>query len=245
MIAWLAVGSAWAVAETCTWSSPVGSVPENGAVDVPLDVAPAVVFTPGECGPDVWTLVLTRTSDGVEVARADQDEVLGDGLAEVFPEATLDPGISYTLTATSESQSVVTFTTGEDVAGEPVGAPSLIAFTASWREEDGFVDLHAEAVPAGDDAAVVAFFDEQEDALRAGSLVPAGEPAVGDWSVALDERPDTWCVTAGQRHVTGEWRAGDPVCAGVEAACGCAAGAPSSAAATLVGLVALVRRRRG
>lgn len=238
----LAAASNYDIAVPCGPAWPVDSLPWNGAVDVPIDAAPAMAFSSAECGSARWTLVLTRTSDGVEIARTDDDEV-DDGLVEVFPDDDLEPDTPYTLLVTSDddSMSLTSFTTGSGVAGEHAGAPAVASVDARYSTLDSTLDVSVVAWAAGEDDAILVFLDE--DTPRGGAVLSIEGDVVGNsWSVTGDEVGSTRCVSAVQRDIRGEFVEGLEHC---EPVCGCASG--SGVATPLLvalGALAAARRRR-
>jgi uncharacterized protein (TIGR03382 family) len=246
-----------AVGGGCETMRPSGSHPAANAVNVPLDVVPAVFFEGGGCMGAEWTLTLQ--TDDSELASV--SVVVVTGIGELDPGGPLEPDTLYHLSMVandgSSDISTISFTTGTDDHRETGITPEILGLELFSAEGLGKVDVVTTTrfgeVP-GEDLAVRWSSGDSRSALnedRYGNA-PAGTTVERSWrSDSEVEGPPTWCAAAAVREFAGDWSEGEPVCADVtlvsltttNGLCGCDSSGPGGTAALLIGALVLAHRR--
>lgn len=227
----------------CDPDLPVDSLPADGAVDVPVDVAPAFVLRLSSCAPADHSAVLTRADDGVALAMVD-DPIHDDGLVEIRPAEPLDPFTTYALTLDpGDDEAVVSFTTGDGVSAFLAGAPTLTMLSATELRREENVEVRAETDAAGEEDSLVVFVEQRSARARDGLRAPLGAPVEGAWMEPDAVGVEQVCATVLQRTLTGERLESDVGCVEVVGARGCAvpAGRPG-VVALILAASALLRR---
>lgn len=244
------VSQAHALRIVCAGFEVADTVPRPGAVDVPVDVRPAVTFTEGCIGPSAWEASLLRDEDGAEVtvASAPHAELAESFLFEIFPEAALDPMTAYTLTVSAfEGESVeVGFTTGTGTVAGLTAAPTVSVESAGWDRGAGELIVALRATPAADPDAL-SVLQVKDEAINRGvqSFVV---PATGDVAATVvwkdSRKPDEVCPQV--RQIDGAGVATDwstPDCVPVST-CGCATTTPTAGVLGVALVLAMAIRRR-
>lgn len=229
------------------------SIPAADATGVPLDIAPAFVFSPNGCGELQSTLTLAEAESGAVVSTDTVD--VSQGLGGLDPETELAPSTAFTFTsATDFAETAIGFTTGT-VTSTPAGViPTVESVTASWMTDPAELQVDATVTYSGSGGGdlIAQWRDGPRDSVVGSAITRTGAPGrtdSGSWVSAhvLTEAPAEWCVSARTRELDGTWVDGEPVCVEVESAalCGCStakSGAPLAGIAAAA--LALFTRRR-
>ena len=219
----------------CSNSGATGVVPESGAIEVPVDVAPAVTV-------DLWCGVASATRDAAALLR-------------LAPDEDLQPDTTYVFRAAPQiyggTETIVSFTTGSEstVGAEP---PTTGDAQATWYRDFGTLSGTIEVV-AGDDPdglSVVLLVDDDGQPTNSRLADPDGVSLFSEqWT---DQRPSELCFTVAQEDAAGTRTVLDPVCVEADVVRPPLVGGRCSAAplsfsllSCLAGLVMALRRRGG
>ncbi len=260
LISQLALADAAPAMDICNVSEPVGSHPAASAVNVPLDVVPAVFFSEGGCGGDEWSLTLSNDAGVVAEAVVQVTRRIG----ELEPSAPLEPETLYTLTMVatdgSSEESTVAFTTGTEATRTVGITPELLELVPT-TVQDSFV-VQADAIAGfgsipGEDLAVRWQDGPGTDlTLVAYGMAAAGTETSRAWETGTSEaEPPEWCAAVSVREFNGDWAASEARCEPVEVltnstpgatecACNGTGAGAGGAAAAVAALLAAARRRR-
>ncbi len=234
----------------CSNSGATGVVPESGAIEVPVDVAPAVTVDLW-CGGESYELSL-ETEGGEVVASATRDAA---ALLRLAPDEDLQPDTTYVFRAAPQiyggTETIVSFTTGSEstVGAEP---PTTGDAQATWYRDFGTLSGTIEVV-AGDDPdglSVVLLVDDDGQPTNSRLADPDGVSLFSEqWT---DQRPSELCFTVAQEDAAGTRTVLDPVCVEADVVRPPLVGGRCSAAplsfsllSCLAGLVMALRRRGG
>lgn len=211
--------------------------PENGAVDVALDHAPAALLS-GGCSNQP---VRVELWSGDELVAEADEKVQLEGLIELFPELQPDTTYRFLVTPEGASETVVEFTTGDRETQDLNGEPDLIRVDVDHDRPDWIgVQAEVDLIPDPEGAFFVELVDEDGALWALSSHEQGGVDQIH--SSQLGEKPDEVCLTALQRQADGTRVASASVC---DARTGCsAAGLGASLVPALLALGALRRRRR-
>lgn len=248
---WMGVAAARAdAAYYCEIAGLESTVPASGATDVPIDLAPALVFV-GDCGIDAPITLALRTPAQPEPVFEQEftyDAFVQSGTAWLLEPSwgVLEPDTAYTVEITSsfaESRQFG-FTTGSRQA-EPLSGvlPGVSIAFASQRRESSYafpLELELDLTTAGPDAGL--FLVRTGDDARGLLVVPDGGVATIGWTAS--EWTREVCVTVVERDAFGTWHGpSDEACAEVEGARGCMHAPPWLGLLALAPALAIRRRR--
>ncbi|MDP2306155.1 MAG: Ig-like domain-containing protein [Pseudomonadota bacterium] len=238
----------------CSMIALSDTVPAPGAVDVPLDARPAVVFSDGCFGGDGWLVALTLAEDASEVAivTAGLDDLATTLLVEVFPAEDLIPDTAYVLELTPDDGAgelvSVGFTTGTELVVGLTGEPVLSVQYAQYAAKDGEIEVSwsVKAATDPDVLSVLQLRDAEGDRGIQSFVVPASGATERTLIWRDPVRPTEVCPQVRQIDGAGvatEWS--EPVCTQVAGCGGCAAGEGAGVGifGVVAGLGMLVRRR--
>jgi len=236
---------AYAYVLPCTGPYVGDTVPFAGATDVPVDVAPAIVWVDSCEDGGSLEIVLMQGDSLIAELSVDIDAGQSSGVGRLLP-GQLEPNTEYRLVYThrwgDELESL--FTTGEGLV-QGAGGPEVLGFSArAWRQDGGFdlqCTLEAALGEDPDGLSVLVVSNEDGD-VRAGLVDDRdGEGGSVEWFYdRVEERPEEYCVFVVQEDGAGV--AGDAVEACTEPERGCST-APLGAS-LFVGLLAMLLARR-
>jgi hypothetical protein len=192
----------------CATATLVDSLPRQGDVDVPIDIAPLLVFDQGSCGPAFPLIVQLKAGESLIDER--RYESGGLGIAGTWtvdldlPE--LSPNTAYVLDVQSEwagEQALLGFTTGSAPAAPRVGLPEATLESVDQIDLDGIVQVDAtlQITPVHPSSSAVVV--RANGVERAFVLVDGP----GEYSVSwVDiDRSDEVCVSVVERDDLGAW----------------------------------------
>lgn len=233
-------------------------VPPAGAVDVPVDVVPSVTFWDGGCAVDgTLSFELTRLDGDAEIpVHSETLEVFADPPTLWLPsglDQELEPNADYLMRVTPDDgfgePVIVSFSTGEGLAGAPTEAPEVSHLEASWGRDRGsrWSNLFATAEAAEDphDLAVLLIRDADDpERIFGAGYAPRISPEVMASASLGGERAEV-CVEAVQIDARAqEVQVSEVVCAAPQRR-GCSVvGGVGGWMLALSGLLGALRRRR-
>ncbi len=248
----------------CGGMFPTLSIPAAGAVGVPTDASIAVLFDGDFCASLEWAFSL-NDAEGTEVHTLIADV---SGLYVEFAPPEMSPNTGYVLALTATDDiafpATIAFTTGQGPHVPHEAFATLESLAPTWDPATGFLVLEASATLDGPASRDV--FTRWRDSA------PAEEPSLGfhamavtsagtahRWTTATADAatPPEWCAVVDVREADGVWNEGDPLCAevtevteasapeleGSSTDCGCDSGGTLIGASSLLGALAILRRR--
>ena len=192
-----------AAAHDCSESFLTQTLPVDGAVGVPLDMAPVLL---NQWCAESWRFELQ--AEGQPVVR---QELQAGVLARMHAQS-LDPDTLYTLTVSpaddTSHTAQIQFTTGSSPAPE-AQAPAVVDHSLyAWGADVVFLEGWVAVEPGVvDPLGVLLLLDGSGDVLQAAL-------AQGPAEFTIDEEfvPGVWCVRAAQGDATGDRAHAEPLC---------------------------------
>jgi hypothetical protein len=254
-----AIADTGGMTDTCQGTPfPVATVPAAGAIDVPVDVRPTVVFAMQCGGSPQWTLQVVDV-DGNVLAGADVDAAtMTSDVVTLIPIDALPADTDLVLRATPSGgyytyyNQEIPFHTGSGAAVALEGEPTVAVQHATWMERSGIVSFTADiAVPRPVDGLTLAWIDTAFGSVTvldgAGSfpgmhadIGPTGQPT-GDVCLDVHQVDGLGNVATGEDCIEPELQL-LPDEQQVER--GCFGGRKAQGAIGLVGGLGLLARRR-
>lgn len=233
---------------------PVFGVPEAGMDEVPLDVAPALVFS--GCFEDTVVVELRDAETGLSVSSVSYTWSAEDVLAAPPPTGGLEMDRAYSLVSWHEPDwpdHSVDFMTGVELTVGVEGLPEVAATggPASWFGADLSARIRATAAPDPDGLSMLLVRDPE----LPGQVLSAAPYSEGEVELSVrrvrEQMPEQWCLEVVQRDGAGREGEAQTVCFEVESAleedgggCNLFRKEETIAMAGVLGLFGGLRRRR-
>ncbi len=239
--------------EACEIAMLTGSMPADGATDLPTDLAPILAFQ-GNCGvPAPFTVSLFRGEETdplrTDVYDFDAFSTVGNGGVLELDLGPLDADTTYTLVTDDDfgQSTTIAFETGSGTtAGFDGAAPSVSIDRVTSDRVNGTWEISVDVTvtSASDDPTLSAYI------LRSGGVerdafLASGPTDSRSLLLFESDRPDEVCVTAAERDAAGTWHGpSETTCAPVPKTIGCSSTALPASTLGLLGLLALPLLRR-
>lgn len=198
---------------------PSFGVPGAGMDEVPLDVAPAFVFS--GCSQDTVTVALLDAETGLTLSSVPYTWDGEDVFAAPPPTGGLEMDHAYSFVTWHEPDwpdHSVDFMTGVELTVGVEGVPEVAPpeLPASWFGADLQTRIHATAAPDPDGLSLLLVRDPE----LPGQVLAAAAYAEGEVEIAVrrtrEQMPTEWCLEVVQRDGAGREGEAQPVCFEVE-----------------------------
>ncbi|HJN74518.1 MAG TPA: MYXO-CTERM sorting domain-containing protein [Myxococcota bacterium] len=238
-LALIAVASADMEIQICEGPRVIASIPRHGDVEVPVDLAPVLVFDYCDAS---QTATVRLYEDDLMVLEEDISE---DGLTTIFElDWEQSAGSSYHVRVTPSDggeEVIIDWLVGEELLVESDIGPTISSVDEDRSGRIGTLYAYVDPGPQPNELpAIFELRDDDGEVLDRTWRWDAGS-SVTLWGAFSGEQRFDACVTAFQRSPDGAWLEGDTHC---ESKVGCStAGGVASLFAVLLSLLGLRRRK--